>query len=287
MDDFSAALEHEFPEPDLAAPDPERADLFHPRQVAKDLADLSQQTPESKAIDKLAQSYGGGEAVLELLLHADATSPGSPVERVAALMLDPANSGKSLGLMCRLAGVSFAAVMRAINQGHGARAIRASMESFYTVAEAVSQDVGKGALPKQVKCPRCSGIGTIGKGKATKACPECDGARTIEQEGNFEKQKLVLEIAGVHKKHKQSGPSFKVQMNQQQNLRVRSDALSMVDAVKSAASRMLYGQGGTGPATQPTITVQARPVAAAPEPAPAPAPKRPAMLRPAGKRPGS
>jgi hypothetical protein len=287
MDDFSAALEHEFPEPDLSEGPPE-TERYRPAALAQDLQDLARQTPESKAIDKLAQSYGGRDGVLELLLHADATAPGAPVERVAALMMDPANDGKSLGLIARLAGVSFASILRAINTGHGAKALRASMEAFYSKAPEISADVVKNSVPQVVECRGCEGGGTVKvkvKGKQAEVpCSTCRGSGLIQIEPDFDHQKLALEIAGVHKKHKPAGPGVRVQVNQQQNLRVRSDALGMVDAVKSAASRMLYGQGGVsglgaGSSSPPITAVLLR------EPTPKPVPK-PAMLRPAGRRPG-
>lgn len=254
------------------------------------------QTPESRAIDKMSRVYGGRAGVEELLLGVDDAAPDSPASRVLALLLDPANDGRSLGLICKLAGVSFATLMRSINAGDGAEAIRASMHAIHRGAAAVTADIVRQARPHAVVCGACSGSGSIvitpariAKGKIKRPTPEerapcssCRGTGEKLAPAQLEHQKLVLEIAGIHKKGAHSKGNQLI-LNQQlnQTVKVRSDAAVVLDSVKQAAAKVIYRQGEPVVDAQVITRVAAPPAAAAaPPPPPAPTP----VIKPAWKR---
>jgi len=202
------------------------------------------QTLESRAIDKLAHQYGGKSGLAELLLTQEAPAPGSPLDKVLALILDPVNEGKSLGLLCRQAGVSMNTVMKAIQAGHGAKAIADSMRAVYGKVAEVAEDLVARAAPQEIPCRHCSGVGQIlVKGvDEPKECPYCAGKGRSYTKPDLDRQKFALELGGVYtKKHQGGGVRVSVPVSVNQKMSVRSDATSLFDLVKAASMRTVYG----------------------------------------------
>lgn len=243
---------------------------------------------EARAIDSLAQEYGGKDEIEQLLLHLEDSDPG--INKLLALMLDPAQDGKSLGLICKEARISFSQVMRAIQKGQGAKAIRRGMAAVYDRVSQVMVDVADSAVVTWKVCGNCKGDGWLPAprpGEPLVACMNCDTSGKISFTPELARQKLALELGGVlgkprggpHSGNLQVNVPVSVSQSNRQAVQVSHGMTSALEMMKASSARVLYGVKTTAELREATPVEVLRP-AAQPEAAEA----RPQIARPVFRR---
>ena len=155
-------------------------------------------------MEAFEEAVGGREKLIDTLSLAPMDKK---QEHFLRMLSDPKRASDSLATLVLDAGLLPTAVMELFRNAAFAKAHAIAMSQISTaVPEVISDMIGK-SVDSEVTCPDCFGERVDGS-----PCLRCRDRGTILRVSDIDRQKLLLEISGVHKK---SG-GVNVQVNQQQ-----------------------------------------------------------------------
>lgn len=156
------------------------------------------------ALEQFEAGVGGREALIETLELAQLDKK---QEHLLNLLLDPKRRYDTINTIARDAGMKPAAVIDLFRSASFAKAHALSMAKMAEALPAVVEDIAAKSVDAKIECPTCFGQQKI----AGADCPTCYGKGQIMRFSDLDRQKILLESAGVMKK----GGGVNVNVNQQ------------------------------------------------------------------------
>lgn len=156
------------------------------------------------ALEQFEAQVGGREVLVETLELAQLDKK---QEHLLNLLLDPRRQKDTINTIARDAGMKPAAVIELFRSASFAKAHALAMNHMATALPAVVEDITSKAIDAKIECPTCFGAKQI----SNVDCPTCYGKGQIMRYSDLDRQKILLESAGITKK----GGGVSVSVNQQ------------------------------------------------------------------------
>lgn len=188
------------------------------------------------AMETLEREIGGRPQLAEVLSFGEVSER---LRIVGDMLADPENDGHSLAWVCAASRVSVREFLDYLRTSLGARAQIASLVRVADKLPHVAQSVLNGAVDRAEDCWQCGGTGNVeGKKKKPVACSNCRGRGKFHISGDFDRQKLALEMGGMLKG---GGGGININVDRSQrtlNIAAGADVLTHFLA---ASDKVLYG----------------------------------------------
>lgn len=159
---------------------------------------------ERTALEQFEAGVGGREVLIETLELAQLDKK---QEHLLNLLLDPRRKYDTINSIARDAGMKPAAVIDLFRSASFAKAHALAMAKMAEALPAVVDDIAAKSVDTKIECPTCFGQ----KQMQGVDCPTCFGRGQIMRFSDLDRQKILLEAAGVTKK----GGGVNVNVNQQ------------------------------------------------------------------------
>lgn len=156
------------------------------------------------ALEQFEAAVGGREILVETLELAQLDKK---QEHLLNLLLDPKRQRDTINTIARDAGMKPAGVIELFRSASFSKAHAIAMNHMATALPAVVEDIAAKAVDSKIECPTCFGEKQI----QNVDCPTCYGKGQIMRYSDLDRQKILLESAGVTKK----GGGVNVSVNQQ------------------------------------------------------------------------
>jgi hypothetical protein len=199
-----------------------------------------------RALKVFEDQVGGRDKLIEHLSHATLTDDQT---YLVGMIADPRNSRKSLATIAALAQVHVGQLYKFFQEAGFVKAQLAAFEKIWKGLPAVAEDVMAKAVPRQIECPTCRGVGELTYevkqegwkkgdpiGEEIKACWNCQGEKKVWVEPDLETQKVALQIGKVLTP---GGVQVGVQVNTQQNFSGGLSSDHLRD-FRAASDRVLF-----------------------------------------------
>lgn len=160
------------------------------------------------ALERLEDSVGGREKLIDTLSAAPLDKR---QQHFVNLLCDPKRHTDTINTIARDAGMKVSQVMDMYKAAAFAGSMAEALTEISNTLPAVVKDITAKAVDAKVECPRCFGAQYEAEGVL---CSQCMGKGVILRESDLDRQKIVLESAGVIKKA-QAGVNVQVNQNQQ------------------------------------------------------------------------
>lgn len=197
------------------------------------------------AVTLVEEALGGRLKIVEALAFAE-SSPGA--QRLLSLLGDPASDQYSLGELCVRGNVTPGDLLAAYRKAQLGVAQALSTRAIADRLPDVTQDVMKRALPYEVRCGACDGIGTIvpdptkkNPNPAPLPCKACQGTGTQTIIPTLDRQKVALDLGQLVPKT----PPMSVSVSQQQTTQTLNAGTGNLSELQQAIGDLLYGSSDT------------------------------------------
>lgn len=157
------------------------------------------------ALEQFEAAVGGREVLVETLELAQLDKK---QEHLLNLLLDPRRQKDTINTIARDAGMKPAGVIELFRSASFAKAHAIAMNHMATALPAVVEDIAAKAVDAKIECPTCFGAKEINN----VPCPNCMGKGEVMRFSDIDRQKIILDTAGLTKKDK---PGVNVNVNQQ------------------------------------------------------------------------
>ncbi len=179
-----------------------------------------------KAFKAIEETLGGREALVSILQNAPQTPE---MDFLIGAVLDPTNDLRSLGGLCRDAGIPIGQLMKLLSDANIAKAQIESMHHISKHLPGVVSNVMEQSLPQEILCPWCKNDNV-----QVMSCKLCNGTGKTIKQPELETQKVALELGGMLKK------GGGVQINQQINTNVGGFSSSELSKIRDATDKILF-----------------------------------------------
>lgn len=156
------------------------------------------------ALDHFEQNIGGRDALIDVLELAPLDKK---QEHLLNLLLDPKRKSDSINVIARDAGMKPAAVLELFRNASFAKAHALALAKMAEALPDVVADIAAKSVDQKIECPTCFGLKKVSEVD----CPTCYGKGSVMRYSDLDRQKILLEGAGVTKK----GGGVNVNVNQQ------------------------------------------------------------------------
>lgn len=156
------------------------------------------------ALEQFEASVGGRDVLVETLELAQLDKK---QEHLLNLLLDPARKTDTINTIARDAGLKPGAVIDLFRSAAFSKAHALAMAKMADALPAVIEDIAAKSVDAKVECPTCFGERKV----SGVDCPTCFGKGQIMRFSDLDRQKIMLEGAGIMKK----GGGVNVNVNQQ------------------------------------------------------------------------
>ena len=160
---------------------------------------------KTKGLDAFEQSVGGRDELAAIL---EVSNLDKKQEHLLALLCDPKRKRDTLDTIAKEAGMRPAQVVELFRNAAFARAHAVAMSKVANDLQDVVDDIASKAVDARIECPTCFGAREINN----VPCPNCLGKGEVMRFSDIDRQKIILDTAGLTKKDK-AGVS--VNVNQQ------------------------------------------------------------------------
>ena len=160
----------------------------------------------SRVLDGVEDRLGGRQNLIDNLSLCSLDKRG---EHLVRLLSDPSRSHEGLSIIARDAGMSASSIMDLLKQASSIKNNTLSMLEVSEALPAVMQDLASKSIDAKVQCPECMGDKLING----TPCIRCNGRGEVFRASDLDRQKVVLEAAGILKK----GTGTAIQVNQINN----------------------------------------------------------------------
>jgi len=145
------------------------------------------------ALEQFEAAIGGRDALVETLELAQLDKK---QEHLLNLLLDPRRQKDTINTIARDAGMKPAGVIELFRSATFAMAHALAMSKMASALPAVVDDIAAKAVDSKIECPTCFGQKQINHVD----CPTCFGKGEVMRYSDLDRQKILLESAGVTKK---------------------------------------------------------------------------------------
>ena len=157
-----------------------------------------------KALQDLEEALGGRDALIAALAHA----PSSPTtDDLYGLLADPAHASTSLAELCAQADVPPGTLLKTFNLAELTRAQAVALRQMTRRLPGVIEDLATRAGPHTILCDACEGRGAstpdptpTDPNPGPIPCDLCRGTGQLTRSGDLERQRIVVEMAGLVKR---------------------------------------------------------------------------------------
>lgn len=154
---------------------------------------------EEQSLALIEKTLGGREALVAALSHAPKSRD---LEYLLGLIGDPTQAKIPLGHLCAQGGVTPGELLAAWKSGEILRSHVLATKQIVAALPAVVGDVLKKAAPYEDTCTSCLGTGSVVPEPSKESptpepvpCPACLGGGVLTFEADFDRAKLVLDLA--------------------------------------------------------------------------------------------
>ena len=185
--------------------------LTHARRKPADLTAYAQ--PVAVAIVAAwVKAVGGRDKLVEALLTAPTGDP--RLDYVIGLLADPAHDARAMAEVCALGGVTLGELIEGYKRGILAGPQAHAIGKLAAKLPEMMDDLLAKAVPYDVPCGSCNGVGKVSPPDAPDAAPvlcrACNGTGAHRRQPDLETQKVVLEMGKLTSK---GGAGVLVQTN--------------------------------------------------------------------------
>lgn len=145
------------------------------------------------ALEQFEASIGGREVLIETLELAQLDKK---QEHLLNLLLDPKRKNHTINSIAHDAGMKPAAVIDLFRSASFAKAHAIAMYKMAAALPSVVDDIASKSIDAKIECPTCFGAKQINGVD----CPTCFGKGEVMRYSDLDRQKILLESAGVTKK---------------------------------------------------------------------------------------
>lgn len=178
-----------------------------------------------KALGKFESAVGGRQQMAARIATLDLSLE---QEAFVALLLDPGRDGDSVVTLALDAGIAPEQILKLYQRGALAEANAIATSHLADMLPTVQRDVLSNAIETRQSCP-CQV-----KGKPNRFCKRCNGTGLWVRESDVERQKMVLEQAGLLKK------SGGISIQQNTAVAVQSSPTSFMDRFVKSTDATAY-----------------------------------------------
>tara|TARA_R110000868_G_scaffold255919_1_gene512576 strand:+ start:1476 stop:2138 length:663 start_codon:yes stop_codon:yes gene_type:complete len=156
------------------------------------------------ALEQFEAAIGGRDALVETLELAQLDKK---QEHLLNLLLDPKRQRDTINTIARDAGMKPAGVIELFRSATFAMAHALAMSKMASALPSVVDDIAAKSVDSKIECPTCFGQKQLNHID----CPTCYGKGEVMRYSDLDRQKILLESAGVTKK----GGGVNVNVSQQ------------------------------------------------------------------------
>lgn len=180
--------------------------IVHPGNGnAGSIESISKSPKNRKRLDTFEQAVGGREALVETLEFATLTDKES---HLLNLLQDPGRQNDSLAIILKHSGIPTSHFMDLYKSASMIAANSVIMSRLAESTPSIVDDMVDKSIDAKVECPKC-----FNDEFKRIDCDMCFGKGKVFRGSDLDRQKLLLEAAGIVKK----GGGVNVQVNQQVN----------------------------------------------------------------------
>ena len=159
------------------------------------------------ALERVEESIGGRQQMIDTLSSATLDKR---QQHFVNLLSDPKRERDTINTIARDAGMKVSQVMDMYRAAAFAGTMVEALTQISNSLPEVVKDITAKAVDSKIECPRCFGSQYEAEGVM---CMQCNGKGQIFRESDLDRQKIVLESAGIIKKN--AGVNVQVNQNQQ------------------------------------------------------------------------
>lgn len=198
------------------------------------------------------QAIGGRQAIIEALSAGDSSEE---VAQVLTILADPRCDRWSLARVCREGKITPGQLMHALEVAALARGRVLALAEAARQVPAITREVLSEAVPHEIPCESCNGTGQQVKAPTQRdpspkpyTCPSCMGVGKLRRSGDFDRQKLALELTQLLPK----ANGVQVQTNVQVNTPAQA-GLGSLAQLHQAVGEVLWGDPKPAAVVEATV----------------------------------